>query len=365
MRAAGISRRSVTFASVLAMLAALLMALPAPDAGAAVTEVAYDLVDSAALNLTDHTNPSAGAFTSSGDGFEKYRRDVSGSIPFAVMDDSFEVYGPDTQGIIQDYPEDHEFFGVVDTENDQNSGPVSATWTFDISGAAEPLTLSIDAGAMGDFEAGLGDDVADYFMWEYSIDGAAPVVAFESSIDEAGDYTYVLQSGTEVSLPDPASVGGTMLTNELTTLSTALTGTGDELVLTLIAQADGGSEAFAFQNIVITSGEPDPDTVVINEIVVSTAGTDVEYVELYGTPELSLDGLSLVGYEADVTTSEGDPNPALGEIDTRIDFGPGDALGTNGFFLAGVSAVLVEYTVLPDLEIPNNTFENSSATYAL
>ncbi|MBT8198000.1 MAG: ExeM/NucH family extracellular endonuclease, partial [Acidimicrobiia bacterium] len=152
---------------------------------------------------------------------------------------------------------------------------------------------------------------------------------------------------------------GTMLTNELTTLSTALTGTGDELVLTLIAQADGGSEAFAFQNIVITSGEPDPDTVVINEIVVSTAGTDVEYVELYGTPELSLDGLSLVGYEADVDSS------GLGGIDTQIDFGPGDALGTNGFFLAGVSAVLVEYTVLPDLEIPNNTFENSSATYAL
>ncbi|NNC75045.1 MAG: ExeM/NucH family extracellular endonuclease [Acidimicrobiia bacterium] len=355
----GALRSRLVLIAVLAMLSAVLVALPAQTANAAVTMVAYDMVDTESLNLTDHTNAFAGAFVSSGDGFQKYQRDVSPSIPFGVMDDSFEEFPPDSQGIIKDYPVDHEFFGVVDTENDQNSGPVSATWTFDISEAAAPLSLSIDMGAMGDFEVGNDSDVADYFTWEYSIDDATPVVAFASTIDEAASHTYTLQGGAEFTLDDPAFVGTTMLTNDLQTLTTGLAGTGSELVLTLTAQGDGGSEAFAFQSIVVTSGEPDPDTVVINEIVVSTSGADVEYVEFYGTPELTLDGLSLVGYEADVESS------GLGGIDTRIDFGPGDALGTNGFFLAGVSSVIVEYGVMPDLEIPDNTFENSSATYAL
>ena len=64
-----------------------------------------------------------------------------------------------------------EFFGIVDTNNPDTSGrDVVATWVFDI-GAASNLSLSIDMGAMGDFEA--SPTTGDFFNWSYSIDGGA------------------------------------------------------------------------------------------------------------------------------------------------------------------------------------------------
>jgi predicted extracellular nuclease len=47
---------------------------------------------------------------------------------------------------------------------------------------------------------------------------------------------------------------GTVLSNDLQTISTPLVGTGNELTLTLTVVADGGSEGFAFQNLVIEGG---------------------------------------------------------------------------------------------------------------
>ena len=82
--------------------------------------VAYDMVGSASQNLLSHTNAYAGAFGSAGDGFEKYQRGISASIPFAVLDDSLSIYPPDSLGIIKEGNTD-EFFGVVDTENSNNS----------------------------------------------------------------------------------------------------------------------------------------------------------------------------------------------------------------------------------------------------
>ena len=76
---------------------------------------------------------------------------MSATIPFAVLDDSLVIFPTDNLGIIKDGNTD-VFFGVVDTENPQNSGPVIATWSFNVSGATG-LVLSIDMGAMGDFES--------------------------------------------------------------------------------------------------------------------------------------------------------------------------------------------------------------------
>ena len=81
-----------------------------------------------------------------------------------------------------------EFFCIVDTENGDNSGPVTATWVFDITGGTD-LVLSVDMGAMGDFESD------DFFEWTYSIDGGPTMVAFASSVDEAGSQTYTLEGG--------------------------------------------------------------------------------------------------------------------------------------------------------------------------
>jgi predicted extracellular nuclease len=99
---------------------------------------------------------------------------------------------------------------------------------------------------------------------------------------------------------------------------------------------------------------------VINEALVSHTGTDnTEFLELYGEPGASLDGLSLIVIESDSGAS-------LGAIDRRIDFGPSDALGTNGFYLIGNPTGLgLSYGVIPNLNVATDFFENSSLTLAL
>jgi hypothetical protein len=229
--------------------------------------VAFDMVGSADQNLTSFTNSFDGAFASLADGFQKYQHGVSPSIPFALLDDSLNVFPGDTLGIIKEGNTD-EFFGVVDTENSDNSGPVSATWVFDISGATD-LLLSIDMGAMGDFET------SDFFEWSYSIDGGSTMTAFSSTVDEAGSFSYTLEDGDSFLLNDPMLMQGTILSNDLASFSTPIAGDGSELALTLRAMTNGGSEAIAFQNIVLSE-------------VPSVVPVDFEI----GQDKISLNGLS-------------------------------------------------------------------------
>jgi predicted extracellular nuclease len=98
--------------------------------------------------------------------------------------------------------------------------------------------------------------------------------------------------------------------------------------------------------------------VVINEVLASTTGTDVEYVELYGTPGASLAGLSFIIVESDDQSSNGN-------IDSRYDFADTDVLGDNGFYLVGNQLTEDIYGVTPNAITANNFFENSSSTYAL
>ncbi|MDH4307446.1 MAG: ExeM/NucH family extracellular endonuclease [Acidimicrobiia bacterium] len=101
------------------------------------------------------------------------------------------------------------------------------------------------------------------------------------------------------------------------------------------------------------------DPVLLNEILASHAGTDdTEYIELYGTPNASLAGLSLIVVESD--------DVGNGTIDQRIDFSDDAELGNNGFFLIGNPVGLgANYSVAPDVEIAANFLENSSTTFAL
>lgn len=210
--------------------------------------IAYDMVNSSSLNLTSYTN-NAPTFSSAADGFGKYQRGVSSSIPYATLDDSL-TYSSDSLGIIKTDNTD-VFFGVTDTENNDNTGAVTAVWTFDISNYSD-LSLSIDMGAMGDFETS-----NDFFSWTYSIDGGDTYKAFESTIDEDTSQDYILENSTTYTLDDPMLVGSTILNDDLQTLTSSITGTGSFLTLILTAETDGGSEAFAFQNLVI-EGNPVP-----------------------------------------------------------------------------------------------------------
>ena len=148
-------------------LMTVLLALPGNSRAAIV---AFDMVGSASQNLVSFTEDPAIPFGPPADGFNKFQRGVSASIPLQVVDDSAGSFPPDTLGIIKNGNTD-EFFGIVDTNNPDTGGrDVIATWVFDISGASD-LALSIDMGAMGDFEASA--TTGDFFEWSYSIDGGA------------------------------------------------------------------------------------------------------------------------------------------------------------------------------------------------
>ena len=171
--------------------------------------------------------------------------DRNDDLPNTILDDTAGSFSSDTLGIIGATDVDN-FFGVVDTENSDNSGLLTAEWTFDISSVVSDLELSIDMAAMGDFEAS-----NDSFLFEVSIDGSAFTTLFEATVDENISQTYTLESGTQVSLNDPLVLDGVVLSNSFQTFAELLGTIGDELTLRFTAMADGGSEAFAFRNIVI------------------------------------------------------------------------------------------------------------------
>jgi len=108
------------------------------------------------------------------------------------------------------------------------------------------------------------------------------------------------------------------------------------------------------------AGAATGDPVLVNEVLASHIGTDdTEFLEFYGDPGASLDGLSLIVVEGDNIASQG-------QIDRRLDFGADDRLGSNRFFLVGNPAGLAaNYGVTPNVTIGNDFFENSTLTVAL
>ncbi|MEO1511019.1 MAG: choice-of-anchor I family protein, partial [Planctomycetota bacterium] len=247
--------------------------------GAAV--IASDLTSGASVGLNSFTNDFAGAFSSAGDGFETYQRGVSGSFPFAVTDDSAGNFPTDDVGIVQT-PDVDPFFGIVDTENDDNTGPVTATWAFDIAGETG-LSVEIDFAAMGDFET------SDIVSITASIDGGAAETLFDLVADEDGSLTYTLESGTQETLDDPMTIDGTVLNNVFQTFSADVTGTGNELTLTLTAVTNGGDEAVALRNIEVIAGGAafdDPDTPISQDTrIVNLA----EQTDILDAPETTGD----------------------------------------------------------------------------
>ena len=170
--------------------------------------------------------------------------------PFSIVDDGGNPgcanYFPfDNQGIIPcDYG--NRFFGMTDTENPDNMGPVSAEWIFDVSSAINLTAITIDFGAMGDFEAS-----NDVLTWSYSIDGGPFTNIFVLSPDESTSATYNLDNGTTRTLDDPMTVNGTILLNDLTTFSAPINGAGNQLTLRVEGMGDGGDEAIAWDNITV------------------------------------------------------------------------------------------------------------------
>ncbi|WP_068314198.1 ExeM/NucH family extracellular endonuclease [Polycladidibacter hongkongensis] len=232
---------------------------------AARTLIAFDMVGSASKNLLSYAN-NAPKFSSKADGFQKYS--MGDNVPYSIVDDSTFSYPRDKAGIIDRSTNTDTFFGITDTENGNNSGPVTAVWNFDIEGFTD-LGFSIDAGAMGDFENN------DFFELTYAIDGGATKTAFKFVADEQGKHTYTLADGDEFTLSDPLTdaASGKTLSNVLQTLTTDLQGTGSTLTITLTVETDGGSEAVALQNMQVTGEAIDPSTLPTTFAVAADADT--------------------------------------------------------------------------------------------
>ncbi|MGC9420763.1 MAG: hypothetical protein ACP5EN_17495, partial [Rhodovulum sp.] len=92
--------------------------------------------------------------------------------------------------------------------------------------------------------------------------------------------------------------------------------------------------------------------VVINEIVVSTTGTDTEFAELVALPGTDLSGYALLEIEPG------------GEIDTVIQL-TGRAGGGNGAYLLASPTAEAALGVTADQAIADNSFTNGSRTYLL
>lgn len=186
-----------------------------------------------------------------------------------------------------------------------------------------------------------------------------------------GDDAVMLRKGTTV-----VDAIGQIGTDPGTEWGTGLTSTADNTLqrkATICAGDTDGTNAFdpaaewdGFAQDTVTGlgshtancNTPVQPT-VINEVLASTTGTDVEYIELYGAPGATLAGLSLIYVEANDAAG-------AGTIDFRYDFGATDAIGLNGFYLVGTTSGLQSfYGVTPNLAIPTNSLENSSATVAL
>lgn len=336
--------------------------------------VASDMLGSTSSSLIDFSN-AAPAFSSPGDAFGKLQRGVSASLPFAVADDSLIGFPTDTQGIIDENNLD-EFFAIVDTVNGDTSGPVSASWTFDV-GTATDLGIYLGIGAMGDFEG------SDSFTITASRGGAPAETLFELVVDEAASQDYTMASGAPVTLSDPLTVGDTVLSNALTECGAAISGTGSELVITVTASADGGTEAVALQNLRIVSGfeattacigdsgtgEPVLQDVLISQIQGSGDSTPLDgalvgiQATVVGDFQDGVAGTSgdLNGFYVQEEPADQDADPSTSEglfifdPGTIVDVAPGDIVritGTAGEFggqtqVTADTIEIVGTTVLP------------------
>ncbi|HMQ48504.1 MAG TPA: lamin tail domain-containing protein [Saprospiraceae bacterium] len=227
------------------------------------------------LNLNGTTaTPTLNSFSDAGDAWGVYS--FASTTALGIRDDSgasctSTAFPTDNQGFIGcDFV--GNYFGIVDLENNDFSGQANASWSFNIAGATD-MTVCIDMAAMGDFES-----TGDAFNFFYSIDGNTPTPLFTSSVNEAGNQGYTMDDGDVFTLDDPLLMNGVLLDENFQTFSKAIAGTGSVLTIILFAQNDGGTEAFALDNIVI-KGTPGGGTSV-----------DLPYCEMFETNDRGVGG---------------------------------------------------------------------------
>tara|TARA_R110001583_G_scaffold97082_1_gene241789 strand:+ start:695 stop:1480 length:786 start_codon:yes stop_codon:yes gene_type:complete len=203
--------------------------------------ISYDLLTANSLPQLSYSNPHSGNFSSNDDGFQIYQQGAN--APKALLDKS-RLLPADNLGIITS-KNTQAYFGIVDSVNPDNpNSEAVASWQINIENLSA-IKLFIDMAAMGDFES------SDEFFWHYSIDNNPYSTIFQGMSNESTRQNYRLENKSLVSLNDPMMVNSQLLSNEFQAFSSSILDTGNMLTLELRAKANGGSEAIAFQNILI------------------------------------------------------------------------------------------------------------------
>lgn len=276
---------------------ATLLALSSTSLG---QTIAMEDFDGGAVNLTSGFTPATDNLDEGGGDFFGVGSigawPQADGIPFSLADDSViglisrdpaDAFSSDLEATFgQAAPLDNNFFAMSDTRDSTTAlgAPPTASWTFDISGGSD-LILNIDMGGMADGDSFGGWGTAAAVSFVYSIDGGATSTAFTlGATDAIGDFVYraldggavpavgngLLVSGdsavTKLLAEDGSVASNTFLNKSpadgpgagsLDTFSTAISGTGSSLQLTLTA--DVPFEAMAFDNIRISQVVPEPN----------------------------------------------------------------------------------------------------------
>lgn len=246
--------------------------------------VASEDFDGGALNLTVSSVPALDG--GGGDWFGVGSRNAwpqgfpSPGVPFSLADDTVIGYSggspfpTDAEGVFGENSDfDNDWFGISDS--DEFGAQQTASWTFDISGAAN-LIIKIDMGGVSDASFD-GYSLDTDLVFTASIDGGGAQVVFDlDPVDNTVGYvTRPMDNGnpsgggrllvvsgdnavSKLKAEDGSTAGDTFLdktpasgagAGQMDTFLTTLNGSGSQLVLTLTANVP--FEALAFDNIVI------------------------------------------------------------------------------------------------------------------
>jgi hypothetical protein len=251
--------------------------------------------DGGAMNLVSGFDPATGNLDGgSGDFFgvgsiANWPQGIPPGAPFNLVDDSIvslsnpanAPFPTDSEAVYgQAATLENDFFGISDTGGIELPGgpPYTASWTFNVARASD-LSLSIDMGAQANDAFG-GFPTDALIEFEYQFDSGTSATAFSIAPDPSlsTSYTYrpmdstfgpitgangpLVASGantvTKIAVDTGTAADNRALdksppegtrAGKLDTFRTPLTGTGNQLMLTVTANLP--FEAMAFDNILI------------------------------------------------------------------------------------------------------------------
>ncbi|GHA51587.1 hypothetical protein GCM10008927_16260 [Amylibacter ulvae] len=188
------------------------------------------------------------------------------------------------------------------------------------------------------------DGTFDYYVWDAgSIQNGSP-----DGIALSNDGTLVEFLSYEGTLTAVGGFADGVTSTDIGQSEPSDTAIGDSLQ----RNEDGTWDAPRTNSAGGDNGGATIPAVVINELAVSTTGTDWEFVELAGVAGTSLDGFALLQLDA------------TGEVISAIDLN-GQSIGENGYFLASSDQAEATFGVTGNVTFADNTLNNETSSFLL